>query len=178
MVIAKNDTVHAALVEDFKRGRVKKVYVCLVHGQMQGQEGSIDLPIARHKTRRKAMSVCLGRGKHALTFWKKTKEFHCGFSLLSVTLGTGRTHQIRVHLSHMGHPVVGDSVYGQGQKRLRRHPHYLRGGFRTIKRQMLHASVLGFHHPVKEEFMAVEAPLPKDFRLVLEELSSLEESLS
>ncbi len=178
MVIARNDTVHARLVEGFKRGRVKKVYVCLVHGRMKEQEGTIELPVARHRTRRKEMSVCLDRGKHALTFWKKVREFKCGFSLLSVTLGTGRTHQIRVHLSHMGHPVVGDPVYGHGQKRLRRDPHYLKGGFRTIKRQMLHASALGLCHPARNGYMHFEAPLPEDFRLVLEELSFLEDSLS
>jgi len=88
---------------------VKKEYLALVHGQINGKEGEIDLPIARHPTRRKEMAVVLSGGRKALTLWQKLREFEIGFSLLSVSIKTGRTHQIRVHLSHIGHPVAGES---------------------------------------------------------------------
>jgi 23S rRNA pseudouridine1911/1915/1917 synthase len=178
MVVARNDRVHAKLVEDFKHGRMRKVYTCLVHGPMQEKEGTIELPVARHRTRRKEMSVSLDRGKHALTLWKRVKEFSCGFSLLSVILATGRTHQIRVHFSYIGHPVAGDPVYGHARKRLRKHPLYAKGNFRDITHQMLHAGFLGFHHPASNEFVQFKVPLPEDFCLVLEELDRLEDSSS
>ncbi|MEJ2587667.1 MAG: RluA family pseudouridine synthase, partial [Deltaproteobacteria bacterium] len=108
MVVAKNDSTHAHLSKQFKQGTVEKEYMALAHGPMEMKEGRIDLPIARHPKKRKEMAVVFSGGRRALTLWERVEEFTCGISLLRVTLKTGRTHQIRVHLSHVGHPVVGD----------------------------------------------------------------------
>jgi len=174
MVAAKHDAAHTHLARQFKQGAVKKEYVALVHGPVQGERGEIDLPIARHPQRRKEMAV-VGHGRRALTLWHKIEEFKPGISLLSITLRTGRTHQIRVHLSHMGHPVVGDPVYGYGrrglQKRMGKGAESL---IPLIRRQLLHARRLGFMHPVSNQYVEYEAPLPEDMAAVLEALRSLD----
>lgn len=167
IVAAKSDRVHTFLAKQFKSGMVKKQYVALVHGGVKGEEGKIDLPIARHPGRRKEMSITLSRGKRALTQWRKTEEFQTGFSLLSISIKTGRTHQIRVHLSHIGHPVVGDPVYGYNRNWWKRHPALKKGMLPPIYRQMLHARRLGFIHPDLGRYLEFEAPLPDDMELVL-----------
>jgi 23S rRNA pseudouridine1911/1915/1917 synthase len=112
LVVAKNDRAHGHLSAQFKAGEVKKRYLAIVHGIIRGSHGEIDLPIGRHPKRRKEMAVVSSGGRTALTTWQKMEELGGKFSILSVTPKTGRTHQIRVHLSHVGHPVVGDPVYG------------------------------------------------------------------
>lgn len=174
MVVAKNDRAHTLLSRQFKSGKVQKEYVALVHGLVIGDEQVIDLPISRHPQKRKEMAVSLSGGKRALTHWKKIEEFKSGFSLLSVLIKTGRTHQIRVHLSHIGHPVVGDPVYGYGQKWWKRHPLFEDHMPVSINRQLLHARRLGFAHPDHGGFVEYESPIPKDMDYVLTILNWLD----
>ena len=103
-----------------------------------------------------------------MTLWKKRSEFQTGFTLLSVTIQTGRTHQIRVHLSHAGHPVAGDAVYGYGRRWWKRHELFKKGILPPIKRQMLHALRLGFLHPGSQQYLEFESPFPEDMGNVLE----------
>ena len=166
MVVAKNDRVHEALSRQFKAGKVKKHYIALVHGLTKADEQDIELPISRHPRKRKEMAV-VPSGRRALTHWEKIETFKSGFSLLSISIQTGRTHQIRVHLSHTGHPVVGDPVYGQGLKMWERHPLYKKGILPAVNRQMLHAKNLGFMHPDQNRFLELESPLPNDLDHVI-----------
>ncbi len=174
MVVAKSDSAHASLSGQFKAGLIKKQYLTIVHGHLSGEEGKIDLPIARHPVRRKEMAVAASGGRHALSLWRKLMEFQSGFSFLSVSIKTGRTHQIRVHLSHIGHPVAGDPVYGyrrdRRKKRSTLHPERLP----DFDRQMLHSSRLGFIHPVTQKWMEFESPLPSDMNCALDRLKSLD----
>jgi len=174
MVVAKNDRAHAFLAEQFKAGQVKKKYLALVHGIVRGSEGRMDFPIARHPRKRKEMSVQLSRGKKALTFWKKIEEFGSGFTLLSVSPKTGRTHQIRVHLSHVGHPIVGDPVYGYKRDWWKRHFPLRSHILPQITRQFLHAETLGFIHPDSERYREFKAPLPDDMDHILKGLKSMD----
>ncbi len=174
MVVAKNDRAHSLLAQQFKSGTVKKEYVALVHGKIKREKGEIDLSIARHPKKRKEMSVTYSGGRRAITVWGKIEEFHCGFSLLKISLKTGRTHQIRVHLSHMGHPVAGDPVYGYGRKWWRKHPLFRKGVLPSIDRQMLHSRRLGISHPDKGAYVEFEAPLPADMERVLHDLRGMD----
>jgi len=173
MVAAKNDLAHAALSGQFKGGRVQKEYLALVHGHLSGEKGEIALPIARHPVRRKEMAV-VESGRHALSHWRNLMAFQSGFSLLSVSIKTGRTHQIRVHLSHIGHPVAGDPVYGYRRDRRRKPSTGKAERLPDFGRQMLHASRLGFLHPVTQDYMEFESALPYDMKHALDCLKSLE----
>jgi len=170
MVVAKNDMAHISLARQFKSGQVQKEYRTLVHGLMRGRKGVIDAPIARHARKRKEMAVVQGKGKEAVTHWWLLETFEAGFSSLRVLLKTGRTHQIRVHFSHLGHPVAGDPVYGYGKRWWKGHPLQKKGIIRPPKRQMLHARHLAFFHPENGRFMEFESSLPVDFRELLEGL--------
>lgn len=154
MVIAKNDAAHMGLTNQFAARQVHKIYLALVHGH-PGAASRIDMPIGRHPQDRKRMAV-VSNGRPAVTEYQRIEIFD-DYSLLRIKLHTGRTHQIRVHLSWMGHPVAGDPMY------CRRDPLGLAG-------QFLHAAQLGFEHPVTGEAMAFEAPLPVDVAAVLESL--------
>jgi 23S rRNA pseudouridine1911/1915/1917 synthase len=112
LVVAKNDHAHNHLSTQFKEGGISKRYKTFVHGVMESDHGKIDLPISRNPKKRKEMAVSDSGGKKALTLWKRDEQIGDRFSMLSVNIKTGRTHQIRVHLAHIGHPVVGDPVYG------------------------------------------------------------------
>ncbi len=174
MVVAKNDRSHAALSAQFKAGKVTKRYMALVHGCPAADGQEINLPIARNPGKRKEMTVSLSGGRRALTIWKKIEQFQSGFTLLSVVIKTGRTHQIRVHLSHIGHPVVGDPVYGYGSRWWKRHPFCRKGLLPPVRRQMLHAQRLGFIHPDGERYVEFESPLPADMDRVLLVLSCMD----
>ena len=172
MVVAKNDMAHQFLARQFKNGTIKKEYIALVHGILSKTSGSIDLPICRHPIRRKEMTVATNGGRNALTLWKKIAECEEGFSLLSIAIKTGRTHQIRVHFSHLGHPVVGDPVYGRGQDALKRQFFKLNPKLvSAVKRQMLHAARIGFIHPEKKNYMEFESPFPDDMKRVFSALN-------
>ncbi|MDY6879933.1 MAG: RluA family pseudouridine synthase [Thermodesulfobacteriota bacterium] len=172
MVVAKTDHCHSLLASQFKSGTVMKEYVALVHGRFKAERGEVDLPIGRHVKHRKKMSVAPAGPKRALTHWKKTEEFMCGFTLLSVNIKTGRTHQIRVHLSHIGHPIVGDPVYGHGKRWWKPHPLLKRDALPPVERQMLHSRVLKFAHPVQERQVEFVAPIPDDMKNLLNALKT------
>jgi len=169
MVVAKDDKTHESLSQQFKSGGVKKHYVALIDGRIGGEKGKIDLPIARHPRRRKQMSVVPG-GKQALTLWRVLESFGDDFSLLLLILKTGRTHQIRVHLAHMGHPVLGDPVYGRGMRGMKHHRLCKKGLLGDIDRQLLHAKTLGFRHPRRDLYMEFHAPMPEDMEAFLKSL--------
>ena len=174
MVVAKSQAAHENLAGQFKAGQVKKSYIALVHGLMKGERGEIDLPLSRHPKKRKEMSVALSGGRRALTLWEKVEAFQGLFSLLSIRLKTGRTHQIRVHLSHIGHPVVGDAIYGYGRRWWKRYPLYTNGSFPLVERQMLHSKRLGFFHPVSNAYVEFQSGLPDDVVQLLEALRMLD----
>ena len=174
VVVAKNDRAYQFLAGQFKGRTIRKEYLATVWGIPAGIEGKIDLPIARHPKRRKEMSVQPSSGKRALTFWRKLEEFKQDFSLLSVTLKTGRTHQIRVHLSYLGYPILGDPVYGYKRNWWQKRPSLMDSILPHVKRQQLHAEKLGFVHPDSEDYCEFNAPLPDDMRSVLKALRRLE----
>lgn len=146
LVVAKTDEVHRKLSKQFKNKTTKRVYMALVKGNVELDNGVIELPIGRSGYDRKKMAVKFeeGRGKDAVTRYRVVKRFG-DFTLLECILGTGRTHQIRVHLSHMGHPILGDEKYGS------------KGSF---KWPMLHAALIGFTHPVTKKFMEFTSKPP------------------
>jgi len=158
MVIAKNSTSLSNLAKQFEEKKVEKVYVALVFGKIANPEGTIEAPVGRKITDRKKMAVTALRSRQAITHFR-VREILGDFTLLEVRPKTGRTHQIRVHLAHIGHPVVGDSEYGQ--------PAPKNWG---INRQLLHAEKLGFTHPFRKDWVEFAAPLPSDFRKVITRL--------
>lgn len=170
LVVAKNDHAHHSLTKQFKEGTVSKCYVALVFGIVSQVSGCVNLPIARHSKRRKEMTVLPSKGKEALTYWEKREELADCLSLMVVKPKTGRTHQIRVHLSYLGHPVVGDQVYGYNKRWWKRYPSRILNIMPLIKRQMLHAESIGFIHPHTKEFCKFDAPMPEDMRIVIERL--------
>lgn len=163
MVIAKDDSSHWALADEFKTGLVKKNYTAIVAGKMRDKAGKIDLPIGRHHIDRKKMSVATKTGKCAITEWM-LKESLQGASLLSIQIHTGRTHQIRVHMAHLRHPILGDSLYG-GPLTLK-----TADGTVTVPRQMLHASRLKIRHPVTGREMEWCSEIPDDMAQILQKL--------
>lgn len=165
VVVAKSDEAHRFLAAQFKAKQVVKEYAAIVHGIPKGEQGVIDLPIARHPVKRKEMSVVSRGGREAVTHWRKEEQLAGTFSLLMVTPRTGRTHQIRVHLAHAGHPIAGDPVYGYRKVWWKRH---FPGGQDVVKRQMLHAGKLGFFHPGSGEYRVFRAPVPEDMQRVLD----------
>lgn len=158
MVVAKTDFAHQALADQFKRREVKKTYQALVDGRPIGQSGRVDLPIGRHAVHRKKMAV-REDGRGAVTNWRVLERFAQGLALLELGLETGRTHQIRVHMAALSHPVAGDVVYG------RKNPLYSQMG---ITRQCLHAQTLSFSHPRTGENLRFTAPLWPDMLFTLE----------
>lgn len=154
LVVAKNDAAHQSLAKQFAGRSVRKIYLALAAGKFRQQSGTIEAAIGRHPVERKKMAVITkeGRARAARTSWRVRQEIAVPGGIGTVvecTLHTGRTHQIRVHLKHLGHPLLGDAVYGR------------RAGF---PRQMLHAWQLGFTHPRTGKEMTFRAPIPEDFR--------------
>jgi len=161
LVVAKTDKAHLDLARQFHLREVKKVYLALVHGVFKEERGTIELPIGRHHKDRKKMAVDEKRGREAVTHYEVNERFR-RHSLLKIRLETGRTHQIRVHLAYIHHPLVGDPVYGRRKDNL---------GF---ERQALHAYSLGFTHPITGEYLEFIAPLPEDMNRLLEKLRGCE----
>jgi 23S rRNA pseudouridine1911/1915/1917 synthase len=148
LVAAKNDFAHQSLAQQFAGREVTKIYLALASGRLARSSGEIEAAIARHPIHRKKMTVVEStRGRAARTSWRVLQELSAG-TLVECTLHTGRTHQIRVHLKHLGHPLLGDEVYGR------------RGDF---QRQMLHAWKLGFTHPRSGERLLFTSSVPADF---------------
>ncbi len=171
MVVAKDDWTHLELSSQFQRREVKKEYLALVWGELGGGEGVIELPIGRSRKDRKKMAVRELGGREALTRYKVLEDFGL-CSYLAVRLGTGRTHQIRVHLSHISHPIVGDPKYGGRRKMLGKLPPSQRDMARMLlellPRQALHAHHLGFVHPISREYLEFSSPLWGDMAKALE----------
>ena len=154
LVVAKNDAAHQHLSRQFAEREVKKIYLALVAGTLKKPRGIIDAAIARHPVQRKKMAVNQTRGRIARTDYRVLQSGG-GLSLVECALHSGRTHQIRVHLHHLGYPVIGDSLYGKKA---------------AAPRQMLHAWKLGFTHPRTGERHFLEAPIPEDFRSLMARL--------
>ena len=174
LVVAKNDLSHNALSNQFKNGDINKRYIAIVHGIPKDNEGTIDLPISRHPIRRKKMAIS-PEGKNALTIWKTQEILSEKFALLSIKIKTGRTHQIRVHMSYIGHPVVGDPVYGYKSTWWKKNTNYSKETLDSITRQMLHSECLGFLHPDTGEYMEFRSPIPDDMSHVIEKLKTFEQ---
>ena len=171
MVVAKSDEAHNFIANQFKRREVKKRYLTLVHGNVEDKKKIIDFPISRHPVKRKEMSVSLLKGRTAMTEWEVISVFSLGFSLLRISLHTGRTHQIRVHMAYTGYPVVGDIVYGYGKRWWKQKSLIMKEILTLVKRQMLHAELLGFIHPDSLKYVEFEAPLPTDMDCLLKWLN-------
>jgi 23S rRNA pseudouridine1911/1915/1917 synthase len=172
LVAAITDLAHQSLVRQFKEHLVAKRYLALVWGRLAAPQGYIDREIGRHPQQRQKMSVQPRRGKPALTSWQVVQEYPGPLTLMELHPKTGRTHQLRVHLASLGHPVVGDQVYGGGAVRFKGHP-----GLQDIQplvgRQLLHAASLSLNHPRSCEALRFAAPLPPDFQAVLAALDNL-----
>lgn len=154
LIICKNDYAHNAIAEQLKVHSITRKYRAIVHGRIAKEEGTIDAPIGRHPTDRKKMAVNYKNGKDAVTHYKVLKRFD-KYTYIECQLETGRTHQIRVHMASIGHPLLGDSVYSNAKS-----PYHLEG-------QTLHAMVIGFIHPRTLEYVEFEAPLPEYFTNLL-----------
>ena len=160
LIVCKNDLAHNSIAEQLKVHSITRKYYAVVFGSLKDDEGTIRAPIGRHPNDRKKMSINSKNGKDAVTHYKVLERFH-GYTLVECRLETGRTHQIRVHMASIGHPLLGDQVYGPAKQ-----PFRLQG-------QTLHAGVLGFLHPRTGEYMEFSAPLPKYFEELLEKLRRL-----
>ena len=157
LVICKDDTVHRNLAEQLKKHSIKRRYRAVVQGNLKEDEGTVNGPIGRHPIDRKKMAINYKNGKEAVTHFRVLERFG-GSTYIECRLETGRTHQIRVHMASIGHPLLGDTVYGSSKN-----PYHLQG-------QALHAMVLGFDHPVTGEYMEFTAPLPEYFLQLLDKL--------
>lgn len=160
IIVAKNDKSHINLSEQIKNHEVTKIYTALVKGNISEDEATIDMPIGRDKKDRKKMSVTRD-GKEAVSHIKVVKRYG-NYTLIRVKIDTGRTHQIRVHMAKIGHPVVGDEVYSSGKNEF------------GVKGQMLHSTILKFKHPISGKEIMLEAPLPQYFEDVLSKLDKNE----
>ena len=158
LVVCKNDVSHQSLAEQLKEHTIHRVYEALVHGSVREDSGTIEAPIGRHPVERKKMCINPKNGRHAVTHYKVLERFEA-YTYIQCELETGRTHQIRVHMASMGHPLLGDSVYGP-----RRCP------FPGLKGQTLHARTIGFIHPRSGEYLEIDAPYPKYFIELLDRL--------
>lgn len=173
IVAAKDDWTHAKLSEQFAEHTIEREYWAVAWGVFKEKKGQIGLNIIRSKSDRKKFSSSKTEGKTALTFYEVLKEFDFS-SLLKLNLKTGRTHQIRVHLASIGHPVFGDPAYG-GRKivygaNLPKIKNRVENLLDIMKRQALHAKTLGFYHPVKKEFIHFNSELPADIQMLIEKL--------
>lgn len=152
LIVAKNDKAHTHLAEQIKNHSFTREYMGVVCGRMSEGEGTVNAPIGRHKINRKKMTVTETNSKNAVTHYKVIETFD-KYSLLRFSLETGRTHQIRVHMSYIGHPILGDDVYGKT--------------FKGIDGQCLHAKKIGFVHPSTGEYMEFDSELPEYFENIL-----------
>jgi len=169
MVVAKTESSMENLADQFRDRTVFKSYVALVHGHLESESGLIDQPLARDRGNRTRMAVVRG-GRNAVSLYKVRRRYQ-RFTLVDVEIKTGRTHQIRVHLAWLKHPVVGDESYGGGRDNMIQDAH-LRAEVRNLGRHFLHAEELGFNHPTTGERMKFKAPLPPELSSLLEELES------
>lgn len=157
LVVAKTNEAHLSLAEQIKEHTVSRKYIAVVHGRFKNIEGTVDAPLGRHPVDRKKRCVTIKNSKSAVTHYKVLKQYS-SYALIECRLETGRTHQIRVHMAYINHPLLGDLVYG-----LKKQPFKLEG-------QMLHAIEIGFKHPKTGEYMNFESPFPERFTNILSKL--------
>lgn len=157
LVIAKNDNSHKHLAEQIKNHSVKRIYIAIVEGIIKCDEGTVNEPLGRHPVERKKMAVVSRNGRKAITHYRVLERYREN-TLIEARLETGRTHQIRVHMAYIGHPLVGDPVYGYKKQKFK------------LEGQALHAKTLGFIHPTTGEYMEFTAPLPDYFESLLKKL--------
>jgi 23S rRNA pseudouridine1911/1915/1917 synthase len=170
MVVALDDWAYYSLVEQFKSRAINRRYLVLIYGNIKDDSGEISAAIGRAVSDRKKMSVRTRKGKEAITRWKVLRRYGVA-TLIEARLQTGRTHQIRVHFSAMGHPVMGDRVYGKKTSveiRVDKKKERI-----IFPRQMLHAESLGFIHPVTKEYMEFSSPMPDDMKECIKKLQSI-----
>lgn len=160
LVVCKNDRAHVHVAEQLKEHTITRRYVAVVAGVLREDEGTVDAPIGRHPTDRKRMAAGVKNGKRAVTHYRVLRRMK-GHTLIECRLETGRTHQIRVHMASIHHPILGDTVYGASKD-----PYHLEG-------QALHARVLGLVHPVTGAYIEVEAPVPEYMQALLEKLEKM-----
>lgn len=159
LLVCKNDMAHQKLAEQLKEHSITRIYKAVVHGNIKEDEGTVNAPIGRHPTDRKKMSIHAKQGRSAVTHYQVLERFG-EFTYIQCRLETGRTHQIRVHMASIGHPLLGDAVYGPA-----------RCPVKGLQGQTLHAGTLGFLHPRTGEYLEVQAPLPDYFVDLLQKLS-------
>ncbi|MFA5577664.1 MAG: RluA family pseudouridine synthase [Tissierellaceae bacterium] len=159
LIVAKKDRVHRELSEQLKNREISRVYIALVHGRVKKDEGLIDLPIGRHPIDRKKMAVSYKNSREATTAFKVLERYE-DYTLLEVSLETGRTHQIRVHMAYINHPIVGEPVYSRQKNEFK------------INKQMLHAYKLGFLHPTSKNYMEFELDLPDYFKKIIDNIQN------
>ena len=160
LLVCKNDFTHNDIAEQLKIHSIKRVYHAIVHGVLKEDEGTVNAPIGRHPVDRKKMSINHKNGKEAITHYKVIKRFK-NFTYIQCQLETGRTHQIRVHMASLHHPLLGDEVYGPAKC-----PFKLQG-------QCLHAKIIGIVHPRTGDYVEADAPLPEYFESLLSKLESM-----
>ena len=161
LVVCKNDKAHQSLSEQLKVHSIRRIYVAIVHGNIKEDSGTVNAPIGRHPTDRKKMSTHCKNGRDAVTHYKVLERFG-DYTYIQCELETGRTHQIRVHMASIGHPLVGDEVYGP-----KKCP------FKGLQGQTLHARTLGIIHPTTGKYLEVNAPLPEYFIELLDRLRNI-----
>ena len=161
LVVCKNDMAHQSLSAQLKEHSIRRIYVAIVHGNIKEDSGTVNAPIGRHPTERKKMSTHCKNGREAITHYQVLERFG-DYTYIQCELETGRTHQIRVHMASIGHPLLGDQVYGP-----KKCP------FPTLQGQTLHARTLGIIHPRTGEHLEVNAPLPDYFEELLESLRKI-----
>ena len=159
LLVCKNDEAHRILAEQLKEHTIRREYHAIVYGNIKEDTGTVDAPIGRHPTDRKKMSINYKNGKQAVTHYEVLERFG-NFTYIRCRLETGRTHQIRVHMASLHHPLLGDEVYGPSS----------RPPFPGLKGQVLHAKILGIYHPATGEYMEFDAPLPQYFVDLLQKL--------
>ena len=161
LVVCKNDKAHQSLSEQLKVHSIRRIYVAIVHGNIKEDSGTVNAPIGRHPTDRKKMSTHCKNGRDAVTHYKVLERFG-DYTYIQCELETGRTHQIRVHMKSIGHPILGDDVYGPAKCPVP-----------GLEGQTLHAMTIGFLHPTTGNYMEFEAPLPDYFEQLLKKLRGL-----
>lgn len=169
MIVTKSDEAHHKMAAQFKVHNISRKYRALVYGIID-EEGTISEPLGRHPKDRKKMAVVRG-GRRAVTHWKRLKAYQ-SLSLVELTLETGRTHQIRVHMSSKGHAIVGDPTYGSAGRAAEIKRKDIRDKVKNLKRQALHACLLGFKHPLTGEYMEFHSELPRDMQNIIDLLES------
>ena len=160
LIVCKNDKAHQKIADQLRAHTITRSYRAIVYNNFSEDEGMINAPIGRHPTNRKKRMVTEKNSKEAITHYKVLDHLNHKFNYIECRLETGRTHQIRVHMSHIGHPLLGDEVYGPVNSK-----------FKNLQGQTLHAATIGFIHPTTEEYMEFSAPLPDYFEKLLETLA-------